>query len=145
MSNFIYYEKLEDYEEQVRKAKECDKKDKEIARLKEENEFLKLSNPEMNLEHWRVVDENKRKIENLRKQNKRLNEELGIRIQNSQNLVRKSDELEETIDKIEFEINNMKEIIRQQPSEDSDTDEWIINRLNGILYIIQELKGSDKE
>lgn len=33
MSNFIYYEKLEDYEEQVRKAKECDKKDKEIERL----------------------------------------------------------------------------------------------------------------
>ena len=54
-------------EEQLRE------KDKEIERLKEENEFLKLSNSEMNLEHWRVVDENKRKIENLRKQNKRLN------------------------------------------------------------------------
>ena len=46
---------------------------KEIERLKEENEFLKLSNPEMNLEHWRVVDENKRKIDNLRLVNKRLN------------------------------------------------------------------------
>lgn len=34
MSNFIYYEKLEDYEEQVRKAKECDEKDKEINELK---------------------------------------------------------------------------------------------------------------
>ena len=33
MSNFIYYEKLEDYEEQVKKAKLCDKKDKEIERL----------------------------------------------------------------------------------------------------------------
>lgn len=33
MSNFIYYEKLEDYEEQVRKAKLCDEKDKEIERL----------------------------------------------------------------------------------------------------------------
>lgn len=33
MSNFIYYEKLEDYEEQVRKAKLCDEKDKEIKRL----------------------------------------------------------------------------------------------------------------
>ena len=37
MSNFIYYEKLEDYEEQVKKkAKLCDEKDKEIERLKEE-------------------------------------------------------------------------------------------------------------
>ena len=81
MSNFIYYEKLKDYEEQVRKAKLCDEKDKE---------------------------------------NKRLND---------------------IISKVKVDINNMKEIIRQQPSEDSDTDEWIINRLNGLLHII---KGSDK-
>ena len=33
MSNFIYYEKLEDYEEQVKKAKLCDEKDKEIEKL----------------------------------------------------------------------------------------------------------------
>ena len=33
MGNFIYYEKLEDYEEQVRKSKKCDEKDKEIERL----------------------------------------------------------------------------------------------------------------
>ena len=33
MSNFIYYEKLEDYEEQVKKAKLSDEKDKEIERL----------------------------------------------------------------------------------------------------------------
>ena len=38
MSNFIYYEKLEDYEEQVRKAKLCDEKDKEIERLNKELE-----------------------------------------------------------------------------------------------------------
>ena len=34
MGNFIYYEKLEDYEQQVEKAKLCDEKDKEIERLK---------------------------------------------------------------------------------------------------------------
>lgn len=33
MSNFIYYEKLEDYEEQVKKAKLCDEKNKEIEKL----------------------------------------------------------------------------------------------------------------
>ena len=48
-------------------------KNKEIQELKEENEFLKLSNPEMNLEHFRYVKENKRKIDNLRLVNKRLN------------------------------------------------------------------------
>lgn len=39
MSNFIYYEKLEDYEEQVKKAKLCDEKDKEIKRI---NDYLKF-------------------------------------------------------------------------------------------------------
>ena len=43
MSNFIYYEHMEDYEEQVRKAKLCDEKDKEIERLSNElnQQFIK--------------------------------------------------------------------------------------------------------
>ena len=53
--------------------KQIDEKDKEIERLKEENNFLKLNNPQMNLEHFRVVKENKIKIDNLRRVNKRLN------------------------------------------------------------------------
>lgn len=44
-----------------------------ITNLQEENEFLKLNNPEMNIEHFRIVKENKRKIDNLRKENERLN------------------------------------------------------------------------
>lgn len=43
--------------------------------LQQENEFLKLNNPEMNIEHFRIVKENKRKIDNLRKENERLNED----------------------------------------------------------------------
>jgi len=45
-----------------------------ITDLKEENEFLKLNNPEMNMEHFRIIKENKRKIDNLREENKRLKE-----------------------------------------------------------------------
>lgn len=44
-----------------------------ITNLQNENEFLKLNNPEMNIEHFRIVKENKRKIDNLRKENERLN------------------------------------------------------------------------
>lgn len=48
MSNFIYYEKLENYEEQVKKAKLCDEKDKEIERLnkriKKAIEYVKTKN-----------------------------------------------------------------------------------------------------
>ena len=40
-----------------------------ITNLQQENEFLKLNNPEMNIEHFRIVKENKRKIDNLRKEN----------------------------------------------------------------------------
>ena len=51
MSNFIYYEKLEDYEEQVKKAKLCDEKDKEIERLKsrleEYQEYVKINHKEI--------------------------------------------------------------------------------------------------
>lgn len=43
-----------------------------ITNLQEENEFLKLNNPEMNIEHFRIVKENKRKIDNLRKENEKL-------------------------------------------------------------------------
>lgn len=68
MGNFIYYEKLEDYEKQVEKAKLCDEKDKEIERLnniineieeslkddKEEyNKDLDLETKELYNEYWR--------------------------------------------------------------------------------------------
>lgn len=42
--------------------------------LQQENEFLKLNNPEQNMEHFRIIKENKRKIDNLRKENKKLKE-----------------------------------------------------------------------
>lgn len=49
MSNFIYYEKLEDYEEQVKKANLCDEKDKENKRLNNIiNELENIIDIEMN-------------------------------------------------------------------------------------------------
>ena len=66
------FDKLND-QERVYLAWIHNQKNKEIKELKEENNFLKLNNPQMNLEHFRVVKENKRKIDNLRLVNKRLN------------------------------------------------------------------------
>ena len=66
MSNFIYYEKLEDYEKQVEKAKLCDEKDKKIKILEAENrelsegyneefkENVRLNNIINELEKWLV-------------------------------------------------------------------------------------------
>lgn len=45
-----------------------------ITNLQEENKFLKLNNPEMNIEHFRIIKENKIKIDRLRKENKILRE-----------------------------------------------------------------------
>lgn len=42
--------------------------------LEEENDYLKLSCPEQNLEHFRILKENKKKIDKFRKQNKELKE-----------------------------------------------------------------------
>ena len=52
-------------------------KDK-IKQLQEENEFLKLNNPEMNIRHFDMIKENKRKIGNLRAENKRLKKTIVI-------------------------------------------------------------------
>lgn len=46
--------------------------------LREEINFLKLNNPDANIEHFRVVGENKRKINNLRAENKRLKKTIVI-------------------------------------------------------------------
>ena len=43
-----------------------------VEQLENENEYLKMSNPEQNMEHFRIVNENKRKIDMLRKENHQL-------------------------------------------------------------------------
>lgn len=65
-------EKANDIIEKDRQFYKC--RMDEYVELKKENEFLKLNNPEMNIEHFRIVKENKRKIDNLRKENERLKE-----------------------------------------------------------------------
>lgn len=45
---------------------------------------------------------------------------------------------ENTIKKIENDINNIKDIVKKQPSDDPDTDLWIQIRMNGLLFIINE-------
>ena len=57
ISNLIIY-----YEDLQQKVKQ----------LENENEYLKMSNPEQNMEHFRIVNENKRKIDMLRKENHQL-------------------------------------------------------------------------
>lgn len=52
-------------------------KNKEIESLKDEIKYLKMSNPEQNLEHFRIVGENQRKIKNLRYANKNLRRNLN--------------------------------------------------------------------
>lgn len=59
-------------EEWVREHIKYNELKDQIEDLQQENEFLKLNNPEMNIEHFRIINENKRKIDNLRKQNKEL-------------------------------------------------------------------------
>lgn len=46
-----------------------------VEQLEKENEYLKMSNPEQNMEHFRIVNENKRKIDMLRKENHQLEKE----------------------------------------------------------------------
>ena len=90
-----------------------------VEQLENENEYLKMSNPEQNMEHFRIVNENKRKIDMLRKENHQLEN------------IRK--------EAIKFILQNC-EIIRH---EKENVDE--VGRVNGANLLNILNKGSDKE
>ena len=64
---------------------------KRVLELEEENKYLKMSNPEQNLEHFRIVGENQRKIKNLRYTNKQLLEKVNKLEKENEYLKRKID------------------------------------------------------
>lgn len=82
-----------------------------ITNLQNENEFLKLNNPEMNIEHFRIVKENKRKIDNLRKENERLNNIIDDKKERQEIAIRLLHKLFGTDD---YEINYIIGIINGQ-------------------------------
>ena len=70
---------IKDNEDTIINKKECiEAQNDTITNLQEENEFLKLNNPEMNIRHFDMIKENKRKIGNLRAENKRLKKTIII-------------------------------------------------------------------
>lgn len=75
-----------------------------ITNLQEENDYLKMNSPEQNIEHFRIIKENKRKIDLLRKQNKKLQEENEMYAQ-------LKDEYEDIIDKaieyFKYQLENL--------------------------------------
>ena len=111
------------------------------AEIKKENEFLKLNNPEMNIEHFRVVKENKRKIDNLRKENKELKEELKNRpiIDFTYDVYKDLEELEDYKSRFEKANTYINEEIKKIQEHQYSTG---IRRLNKIQNI---LNGSDEK
>ena len=77
------------------KPEECTELLDYITNLQQENEYLKKNNPEQNIEHFRIIKENKRKINNLREENednlkciKSLKEQLESVINENQRLLK---------------------------------------------------------
>ena len=111
--------------------------------LQEENEFLKLNNPEMNIEHFRIIKENKKKINNLRKENKKLKEQISNSLKLCENLMKEKDKLYNHLclemrndDKkiIKKAIEHIKEhqlIYTNQYEEESNFDNHLLDILNG--------------
>lgn len=80
-------------------------------------------------------------IEQLKELLKQRNNEVVETTNLFENIEYVLDELqqkENTIKKIEKDINNIKDIVKKQPSDDPDTDLWIQIRMNGLLFIINE-------
>lgn len=69
-----------------------------ITNLQQENEYLKMNNPEQNMEHFKIINENKRKINNLRAQNIDLQQENEILKINSGELQNAIDNIAELLD-----------------------------------------------
>ena len=65
-------ENKEDYLSEQEKIKRYLDLQQKVEQLEKQNEYLKMSNPEQNMEHFRIVNENKRKIDMLRKENHQL-------------------------------------------------------------------------
>lgn len=65
-------ENKKDYLSEQEKIKRYLDLQQKVKQLEKENEYLKMSNPEQNMEHFRIVNENKRKIDMLRKENHQL-------------------------------------------------------------------------
>ena len=119
----------------------------------QENEYLKLSNPEMNIEHFRIINENKRKIDNLRKQNKELqqeNERLKLELSGYREAILRNDELlglqdyksrcEKAIERLREELSYYFNNCTNQLVD----DEWSDNAplINDLLNILQN--GSEE-
>ena len=81
----------------------------------------------MNNEDFKVVLSDKEYIEKLEKEVHYRNKEVT--------------RLNNTIERINNFADRTIEVIKQQPS---GNDEWILERLNGIKYLV-ELNGGDKE
>lgn len=108
--------------------------------LQQENEFLKLNNLEMNIEHFRVVKENKRKIDNLRKENERLNnkiKEQNLLLIEFQDMEQKLDIYKSRCKKAIYYI--WKEIEQEY---DEENDKWLKEKIDNLSNI---LNGSDEK
>lgn len=110
------------------------------AELKKENEFLKLNNPEMNIEHFRIVKENKRKIDNLRKENKELNRMCELYSKSLYNA-----ELSDYKSRCEKAFKKLKEI-RQSTFTKYNSNEWdnCLSYNDDIKPLENILNGSDE-
>ena len=97
-----------------------------ITNLQQENEYLKKNNPEQNIEHFRIIKENKRKINNLREENKTLHE-------NNQ-------AMQEEMARVWGENERLKDIVIEK---DSQIKEMIIQKTDYTAINILEMKLED--
>lgn len=104
----------------------------EIIRLKEQLDFLKLDNPSQNIEHFRIVNENKRKINDLRYQNKQLKEQLQ----------RRDNVIKEAIKKCELEIRAS----AYQYNKSHKQQDWVYKVAHErVLDILNKYKKEESE
>ena len=101
-----YIEQLEqcycnrtDCSSRIKDSKKYDSLLQKYEQLEKENEFLKLDNPSANMKHFEMLKENKRKIDNLRYQNKQLKNKCESLLEDRKQLLNVVNILEKNRDK----------------------------------------------
>lgn len=104
-------------------VEQLNKLEQETQQLKNKIEFLELSNPEQNIRHWEIINENRRKIGNLRKQIKDLKE-----LEKEHQKI--NGELREEIKELEERVKTLKDTQLKQLN--------IIQQRDGVIEKVRE-------
>ena len=116
----------------------------QLAKMKEENDVLKkkLDRRYYKNEYERIKEENER-LKQEQEYNNYCDEQLRKKISNLEYKITTLEDYKSRCEKADNQLKIIMQIIKEQPTRNVEDDEWIENRLIGVVNILQN--GSDSQ